>query len=164
MTNSEYLRVLFVCLGNICRSPTAHGVFEGRVRERGLSGRIEVDSCGTSRWHIGEPPDPRAVNEAAVRGYDLSGLRARQVSAEDFVTFDYILAMDRANLSDLEASCPPQFEGHLGLFLEFAPGVDVDEVPDPYHGGDEGFTRAIDLIEAASDGLLDHLSGAGRVG
>lgn len=164
MNRPEKVRVLFVCLGNICRSPTAHGVFESRARARGLAHRIEVDSCGTSRWHIGEPPDPRAVSEAAARGYDLNALRARQVCEDDFMSFDYILAMDRANLSDLEAFRPPQFEGHLGLFLDFASDVDVKEVPDPYHGGAEGFTRAIDLIEAASDGLLDHLAGDGRPG
>jgi len=109
-------------------------------------------------------PAPRAVSEAAARGYNLNDLRARQVSEEDFANFDYILAMDRANLSDLDALCPPDFDGHLGLFLAFAPDAAVEEVPDPYHGGAQGFTRAIDLIEAASDGLLDHLAGDGRAG
>ena len=153
-------RVLFVCLGNICRSPTAHGVFESMVRERGLDRRIYVDSCGTGDWHIGHPPDSRAAAEAAGRGYDLSHLRARQVSASDFDQFDYILAMDRQNLSDLEAMRPPGFGGHLGLFLPFAAGSGYEEVPDPYYGGDQGFTEVLDMVEAASEGLLQEICGA----
>lgn len=147
-------RVLFVCLGNICRSPTAHGVFEAKVRERGLEGRVTVDSCGTGDWHIGHPPDRRAAAEAAARGYPIDHLRARQVRAVDFQRFDYVLAMDRQNLADLRALCPPDFAGYLGLFLPFAADNPTDEVPDPYYGGDEGFARVFDMVEAASDGLL----------
>ncbi len=150
-------RVLFVCLGNICRSPTAHGVFEAMVRERDLQHRVEVDSCGTGDWHIGHPPDARAAAEAAARGYDLSHLRARQVSESDFGSFDYILAMDEQNLADLERMCPAEFSGHLGLFLPFAGNDGPREVPDPYYGGAEGFTRVLDMVEAASEGLLEEI-------
>ena len=159
-TGSEPTRVLFVCLGNICRSPTAHGVFEHWVHQRQLSRAIEVDSCGTGGWHVGEPPDKRATAEALNRGYDLSTLRARQFSPADFQQFDYILGMDRQNLADLRAMCPTDYPGHLGLFLEFAAGSDVQEVPDPYYGGGAGFTRVLDLVERATEGLLLEISGA----
>lgn len=154
------VRVLFVCLGNICRSPTAHGVFESMVKARQLNDRIQVDSCGTGDWHIGHPPDRRAASEAAARGYDLSDLRARQLSPSDFDHFDFILAMDRQNLADLEAMRPDHFSGHLGLFLRFAAGGAHREVPDPYYGGDEGFTEVLDMVEAASEGLLQEICGA----
>lgn len=152
--------VLFVCLGNICRSPTAHGVFQSMVCGRGLSDRIAVDSCGTGDWHIGHSPDRRAAAEALRRGYDLTDLRARQVSTDDFSVFDYVLAMDKQNLRDLEALSPIDYTGHLGLFLDFAAGSVLSEVPDPYYGGDEGFTQVLDLIEAASAGLLREICGA----
>ena len=148
------MKVLFVCLGNICRSPTAHGVFEHLVKQRGLGNRIEVDSCGTGDWHIGHAPDPRASAEASNRGYDLSHLRARQVVKEDFERFDYILAMDKQNLADLKAMQPQSYTGRLDLFMAFAADSDVKEVPDPYYGGDQGFAEVLDLIESASDGLL----------
>lgn len=154
---SREMRVLFVCLGNICRSPTAQGVFEGLVATRGLSGEIAVDSCGTGAWHVGSAPDRRAVAAAARRGYDLGSLRARQVQPEDFETFDYILAMDRDNLADLEAMRPDDFPGHLGLFLAFAREGAPADVPDPYYGGDAGFEEVLDLIESASEGLLRSL-------
>jgi len=154
---SREMRVLFVCLGNICRSPTAQGVFEGLVATRGLSGEIAVDSCGTGAWHVGSTPDRRAVAAAARRGYDLGSLRARQVQPEDFETFDYILAMDRDNLADLEAMRPDDFPGHLGLFLAFAREGAPADVPDPYYGGDAGFEEVLDLIESASEGLLRSL-------
>ena len=154
-------KVLFVCLGNICRSPTAHGVFAAMVEERGLSSVIEVDSCGTGGWHVGSPPDRRAVAEAAVRGYDLSPLRARQFSPVDFQRFDFILAMDHSNLADLQALRPRQFAGHLGLFLDFAPRRKEREVPDPYYGGDDGFAHVLDLVEEASVGLLQEIGRAG---
>jgi len=155
---SDAIGVLFVCLGNICRSPTAQGVFEHKVRQRGLVERVRVDSCGTSDWHVGEPPDPRTRAQAASRGYDLEGQRGRQFALADFDSFDFILAMDRSNLATLEALRTPHYRGHLGLFLAFAPGTGLDEVPDPYHGGSAGFARVLDLIEVASDGLLDHLA------
>jgi protein-tyrosine phosphatase len=160
MTRPDVTRVLFCCLGNICRSPTAHGVFAAMVAERGLADMIEVDSCGTGSWHVGEPADRRAAAEAARRGYDLSALRARQVRPEDFDYFDYILAMDRSNLTDLRAMRPPRFSGHLGLFLDFADGAREREVPDPYYGGDAGFSHVLDLVETASEGLLREISGA----
>lgn len=157
MAEQQTTRILFVCLGNICRSPTAQGVFEHLVAERGLSQVIAVDSCGTGDWHVGSAPDPRAVAAAGRRGYDLGRLRARQVRPEDFDSFDYILAMDRDNLEDLEAICPASFPGHLGLFLEFAKGSPSRDVPDPYYGGESGFDRVLDLIESASFGLLREL-------
>lgn len=152
--------VLFVCLGNICRSPTAHGVFESMVRERGMSEHIKVDSCGTGDWHIGHSPDKRATAEAADRGYRLEHLRARQVRPSDFNEFDYIIAMDAQNLADLSAMCPADFRGTLALFLPFAPGNPVEDVPDPYYGGPEGFTQVLDMIEAASEGLLEEIKRA----
>ena len=148
--------VLFVCLGNICRSPTAHGVFQSLVKQRDL--RVTVDSCGTGSWHVGHSPDERATAAAAERGYDLSPLRARQVCAGDFQRFDYILAMDHANLSELRGMCPAGFTGHLGLFLPYADGFSEQEVPDPYYGGTDGFSHVLDLVEAASDGLLQEIS------
>jgi protein-tyrosine phosphatase len=160
MITSPETRVLFVCLGNICRSPTAHGVMLQRLATRQLGGRVAVDSCGTGAWHAGEPPDRRATAAARNRGYDLAGLRARQLVQEDFDRFDYILAMDRANLSELRALCPPGFSGHLGLFLEFAANTGVEEVPDPYYGAGDGFARVLDLIEQACDGLLEGLARA----
>ena len=153
--NTPPVRVLFVCLGNICRSPTAHGVFEELARSRAPDLSLEVDSCGTGGWHVGEPPDRRATAAAVRRGYDLSRLRARQFQADDFQRFDYILAMDHTNLGDLEALRPAGYEGHLGLFLAFAEGVSELEVPDPYYGDGDGFALVLDLVEAASSGLLE---------
>jgi protein-tyrosine phosphatase len=149
--------VLFVCLGNICRSPTAHGVFARVVEEAGLESEVLVDSAGTGAWHIGEAPDGRATIAARERGYDLSPLRARQVTIGDFDQFDYILAMDRSNLMHLQALAPEHFPGYLGLLLDFHPGSAEREVPDPYYGGDEGFNHVLDLVEAASQGLLKSL-------
>lgn len=147
-------RVLFVCLGNICRSPTAHGVFQHCVDRAGLTDLVEVDSAGTAAYHVGNSPDPRSTAAAYERGYDLSPLRARQAVVEDFEQFDYILAMDHSNLSNLKRIKPDHFAGHLGLFLEFAAQFAEEEVPDPYYGGDEGFSHVLDLVEAASEGLL----------
>ena len=123
-----------------------------------MSEVIDVDSCGTGSWHVGEAPDRRATDEAARRGYDLSPLRARQISAADFQRFDYVLAMDRMNLEDLRGLCPAQYPGHLGLFLPFAEDLAVEEVPDPYYGGLDGFAHVLDLVEAASEGLLRKIS------
>lgn len=150
--------ILFVCLGNICRSPTAEGVFRRKLAEKPqLKALLEVDSAGTAAYHVGEPPDRRSAAVAARRGYDLSVLRARAVMAEDFEKYDYVLAMDQQNLFNLQAVCPPQFNGHLSLFLDFA-GKQGAEVPDPYYtSGDRGFEEVLDLVEAASDGLLAHL-------
>lgn len=148
------IKVLMVCLGNICRSPTAEGVLEARLQQRGLVEHIQVDSAGTAGWHIGKSPDERTCKAALERGYDLRNLRGRQVTVQDFHDFDYILAMDRQNLQGLDAICPAGFAGHLGLFLAFSRKQTYQEVPDPYHGGSDGFELVLDLIEEAVDGLL----------
>ncbi len=148
------VKVLFVCLGNICRSPTAEGVFHTLVEKRGLGGRVTVDSAGTGAWHIGSPPDRRAQAAARQRGIDLSGQRARQAKRGDFHRFDYILAMDADNHRNLAQMCPPGEEHRLHLFLDFAPELETRDVPDPYYGGDGGFEAVLDMIEAASEGLL----------
>lgn len=148
------VKVLFVCLGNICRSPTAHGVFLHLVEREGLADRIQVDSAGTHAYHVNDPPDPRAQAAAAKRGVDLSGLRARKALQDDFHEFDYVLAMDRSNLDHLSALCPPGAEDKLRLFLSFAPELGEDEVPDPYYGGTAGFERVLDMIESAAQQLL----------
>ena len=158
MAESDQLAVLFVCLGNICRSPTAHGVFQDKVRERGFSSQIEVDSAGTAAFHIGAGPDHRSIKVAAERGYNLTGLRARQALAEDFQRYDYILAMDNENLRSLQAIAPPESRAQLQLFLDFSSQKKFTEVPDPYYGGARGFDLVLDLIEDASQGLLDQLS------
>jgi len=147
------IRVLFVCLGNICRSPTAHGVLQQKIIQRGWQYQVEVDSAGTAAWHAGKAPDSRSTAAAARRGYDLSPLRARQVTAADLDYFDYVLAMDDSNLFNLQqlgaARTSPQ------LFLQqFGQRFTVREVPDPYYGGDAGFEQVLDLIEDACDGLL----------
>lgn len=150
------IKVLMVCLGNICRSPTAHAVFYQRVADASLSDVIEVDSAGTGNFHIGEKPDKRARHAAKERGYDLSGLRARQVKASDFEKFDYILAMDDNNLRDLIAQCPTELRHKVQLFMEFADNIDLS-VPDPYYSGVDGFQLVLNLVEEASDGLLEHI-------
>lgn len=151
------VRVLFVCLGNICRSPTAEGVFRRLVEEAGLAEHILIDSAGTHAYHIGEPPDARAQAAAARRGVDLSTLRGRQATEADIRTFDYVLAMDRENLANLRAICPHGCESKLRLFLEFVPHGREKEVPDPYFGGASGFDRVLDMIEDAAEGLLAHI-------
>lgn len=156
-TSMAEISVLFVCLGNICRSPTAHGVFEQMVRAEQVSDAITVDSAGTGNWHIGRAPDERAVRAARSRGYELSHFRARQVRVDDFDRFDYILAMDRANLVDLQCLAPMHFRGTLGLFLEYANASETIEVPDPYGGGINGFEQVLALVENASIGLLQHI-------
>lgn len=147
-------RVLFVCMGNICRSPTAEAVFRHLVEQQGLAGQIIIDSAGTHDYHIGNPPDARSQAAAARRGYDLSGLRARQVVPEDFTTFDYVLAMDETNLDLLRQQCPEACRSRLKLFLTFAENVDLHEVPDPYYGEAPGFEQVLDLVEHAGQGLL----------
>jgi protein-tyrosine phosphatase len=148
------IRVLFVCLGNICRSPTAHGVFIRKVAEAGLADVIDVDSAGTGDWHIGRSPDLRSQAAALKRGYDLSALRARQVSAADFSEFDYILAMDKINLSDLQRMRQGPDNCHLALFLDYAAKLTLTEVPDPFYDADDGFEQVLELVEAGSLGLL----------
>lgn len=146
--------MLFVCTGNICRSPTAEGVFRAAAERQQL--RVHVDSAGTHGYHVGEPPDRRATEHARRRGYDLTGSRARQLVRRDFEEFDLVLAMDRGHLRFMERICAPQFRHKLKLFLDFA-GLNDADVPDPYYGGSDEFEQVLDMAEAASGGLLDHV-------
>ncbi len=148
------VNVLFVCLGNICRSPTAEGLFRAELARTGRVDDVFIDSAGTGAWHVGKAPDARAIAAAAERGIDLRALRARQVDEADFENFDYILAMDESNLQDLAMLKPADFEGELRLFLDYAGGSTEREVPDPYYGGEEGFAHVLDLVEQAAQGLL----------
>lgn len=148
------VRVLFVCLGNICRSPTAEGVFRALVESEGLAGQIEIDSAGTHAYHVGEGPDPRSQEAAARRGIDLSPIRGRRATATDIKEYDYVLAMDHENYACLIQLAPTQLEARVRLFMEYAPERLEDEVPDPYFGGEGGFDRVLDMIEDASRGLL----------
>jgi protein-tyrosine phosphatase len=151
------MRVLFVCMGNICRSPTAEGVFRDHVSRHAPDLAIEIDSAGTHDYHVGEPPDSRAQRAAARRGIDLSGLRARQVADVDFERFDLILAMDPLNHVTLLDRSAPEFHSRIRLLLEFAPGAGRPDVPDPYYGGASGFEEVLDLVEQASVGLLEEI-------
>jgi len=151
------MRILFVCLGNICRSPTAEGVLRALAAREAPEVPLEVDSAGTASYHVGQPPDPRTRAAAARRGYDISALRARTVEPGDFERFDLILAMDRENLTDLRRRAPTHAHERLRLFLEFAPDAAPEDVPDPYYGGPNGFEEVLDLVEAAARGLLTHL-------
>lgn len=153
------VRVLMVCMGNICRSPLAHGVFERMVEEEGLSHLIEVDSSGTHSWHVGNTPDPRSQEVAMRHGLDLNYQRARKVTADDIDTFDYILAMDGDNLAILQdLARSEESQSKVSLFLDFAENVDLREVPDPYYGGEQGFDHVYELVEAASIGLLQSIN------
>ncbi len=151
-------RILFVCLGNICRSPTAEVVFRAAARRAGLGSALTIDSAGTGDWHVGNPPDYRAIEHAARRGYDLSMLRARQVNLTDFDRYDWILSMDRAVLAHLELMRPAPFSGYLGLFLDLAPQLGLRDVPDPYDEGPEGFELTLDLIERGSEAFAARLA------
>jgi protein-tyrosine phosphatase len=151
------VRILFVCLGNICRSPTAASVLRAIAAREAPELGLEVDSAGTAGYHIGEPPDPRTRKAAARRGYDMSALRARIIEPGDFEHYDLILAMDRENLRALQRRAPHTAHERLRLFLEFAPPGGPDDVPDPYYGGQNGFEEVLDLVEAATRGLLTHL-------
>jgi low molecular weight protein-tyrosine phosphatase len=149
--------VLFVCTGNICRSPTAEGVFRKLVADAGLAKEIKTDSAGTHAYHVGEPPDQRAQVAARGRGYDLSGIRARRVGTDDFAAFDLILAMDRDHHEILSELAPPASGHKIGMFLAYARHAKTLDVPDPYYGGPEGFALVLDLIEDAAQGLLASL-------
>ncbi|MFA5242515.1 MAG: low molecular weight protein-tyrosine-phosphatase [Sulfuricella sp.] len=153
----QEIKILFVCMGNICRSPTAEGVFRDLVARSGWDGLIRIDSAGTHGYHIGKSPDKRASAAAAKRGYDLSALRGRQVSEQDFLVFDYILAMDQDNLANLKRICPAGHEHKVTLFLEHSRKFSEREVPDPYYGGSQGFEQVLDMVEDAAQGLLDTL-------
>ena len=149
--------ILFVCMGNICRSPTADGVFRQKVADHGLGQQVRVDSAGTHNYHPGSPPDGRAQAAAARRGYDLSALRARQVQAADYAAFDLILVMDQDNLAVLQENCPPEHQHKLRLLTEFCQVHKASVVPDPYYGGADGFEQVLDLVEDACEGLLAHV-------
>jgi protein-tyrosine phosphatase len=151
------MKILFVCLGNICRSPTAEGVLRALVQRESFAGVSHIDSAGTAGYHIGDPPDRRSRDAARQRGYDLSQLRARQIDDRDFDAFDLLLAMDRANLRELQARAAGAHARKLWLFMDFAPAIVEREVPDPYYGGPADFERVIDLCETASLGLIAHL-------
>jgi protein-tyrosine phosphatase len=150
-------KLLFVCMGNICRSPTAEGVMRAHLQKVGIASQVEIDSAGTHAYHIGKPPDARAQKAAAGRGYDLSALRARQVASVDFERYDLILAMDSDNIDNLRRDCPPEHQHKLKLFLDYAHAFAEHEVPDPYYGGEAGFQRVLDLIEDAARGLAESL-------
>ena len=160
----KHVGVLFVCMGNICRSPTAETVFREQVKRAGLERSIRIESAGLGDWHVGQPPDERAIAHGRRRGYDLEPLRARQVQRDDFGRFDWILAMDLRNLRELNALRPPGFEGHLGLLLDFAPELGLREVPDPYFGGAEGFEQVLELTEHACAALLAQIRSELRLG
>lgn len=148
-------RILFVCLGNICRSPTAEAVFKTRAKRAGLD--VEVDSAGTSGWHVGETPDPRSIAAGEARGYSFAGQNSRAVSKNDFVLFDKIIAMDNQNLKALRDLCPERYQYKVEMFLSYAPHAGVTNIPDPYYGRGDGFKTVLDLIETASDGLIKSL-------
>ncbi len=154
--------VLFVCMGNICRSPTAHGVLRHKVQQRQWGAQLLVDSAGTHNYHPGEPPDARAQQHATQRGYDLSDLRARALRASDFDTADLILTMDWDNLALVQERCPPQHMGKVRRLTEFCLKHDSPVVPDPYYGGAAGFEAVLDLVEDACEGLLRHLERQGK--
>ena len=149
--------ILFVCMGNICRSPTAHGVFRQQVAQAGLAERVRIESAGTHNYHPGRPPDERSQEHAAARGYDLSDLRARQIRASDFERHDLILAMDLDNLALVQERCPAQHRHKVRRFTEFCRVQATEVVPDPYYGGAQGFEEVLDLVEDACAGLLLHV-------
>ena len=156
MSDKSTISVLFVCMGNICRSPTSEGVFRHFLQEAGLVDRIRIDSAGTHAYHTNEPADRRASAAAERRGYSLANMRARRVSEEDFDEFDFIIAMDQLNHVTLVDQADAEYHDKIHLFLEFASGPE-DDVPDPYYGGAKGFERVLDLVEDASQGLLETL-------
>jgi protein-tyrosine phosphatase len=157
LKNKGKVRVIFICMGNICRSPTAHGVFEQLVDSKGLSEQIFTDSAGTHAYHIGESPDPRSQATALENGVDISKQRAQKVTVDDFKVFDYIIAMDRSNYQDLQQLAPNDLQHKVYRFMAFAPDWDVADVPDPYYGAGDGFATVFKMVKAASDGLLAHI-------
>ncbi|MDH5322266.1 MAG: low molecular weight phosphotyrosine protein phosphatase [Gammaproteobacteria bacterium] len=157
MSSEKPISVLFICMGNICRSPTAEGVFRHLIQQAGLAEQFDIDSAGTHAFHVNSAADRRAAAAAARRGYSLADIRARRVQAEDFERFDFIIAMDRDNSAALAQLSDPSYHHKIRLFMEFAPGGE-SEVPDPYYGGAAGFERVLDLVEKASRGLLETLT------
>ena len=158
--SSQRTAILFVCMGNICRSPTAHGVMRKLLQEHALTDAFELDSAGTHAYHVGEPPDERSVSAALTRGIDLSDLRARRVEVADFARFDYILAMDADNLQRLRDMQPADSRAEVRLLLDYSTEDPGGAVPDPYYGGAAGFERVLDLLEEANEALLKRLSAA----
>ena len=157
MSANQQISVLFVCMGNICRSPTAAAVFRHMVASAAPDLAVEIDSAGTHGYHVGSAPDPRSQAAARRRGIDMSALRARRLTAADFERFDYVLVMDAQNRSDASGIAPPQYHAKLRLLLDYAPDAGTTEVPDPYYGGETGFEAVLDLVEAASRGLIEEL-------
>lgn len=157
MNNKKKTSILFVCMGNICRSPTAEGIFRHILMEKSLTDFFDLDSAGTHAYHVDAPPDHRAQETAKSRGIDLSDLRGRKITVEDFDKFDYVLAMDKDNYAILDEMCPSAKKEQLKLFLDFAKDVNFDEVPDPYYGGTGGFEKVFDMLEQASYGLIEHI-------
>ena len=151
---NQRVSVLFVCMGNICRSPTAHAVFRKLVNEQGLADLIRIDSAGTHAYHVGNPPDERSVLTARQRGIEMTDLRARKVDFSDLIEFDYVLAMDADNYANFVAMATLELKAKIELFLQYAPQLKTQHVPDPYYGGAEGFEQVFDLVHTASLGLL----------
>ena len=163
MANKEQVKVLFVCMGNICRSPSAEGVFNKLILDQKVQQRFSIASADTHAYHIGESPDLRSQRAAKERSVDLSKLRARKVIIGDFEDFDYLLAMDEDNHATMMQACPEEYQHKIKLFLEYAPHLETNEVPDPYYGGTYGFERVLDLIEEASTGFLNQLKNSGEI-
>ncbi len=163
MSNKNQVKILFVCMGNICRSPSAEGVFNKLIKEKKLQKSFSIDSAGTHAYHIGDSPDLRSQRAAKEREVDLSKIRARKVIMGDFEDYDYLLAMDEDNHAIMMEACPEELQHKIKLFLEFAPHLDTNEVPDPYYGGAYGFEKVLDLIEEASTGFLGHLKKSGEI-
>jgi protein-tyrosine phosphatase len=157
MNQDKTTAILFVCMGNICRSPTAEGVFRGKAEAAGLHDQLQIDSAGTHAYHIAEAPDLRSQEYALKRGYDLSEQRARQVTKHDFEKFDLIIAMDKDNLHNLQKRCPEQYQHKLKLMMSYASHSPSDVVPDPYYGDGRGFDTVLDYLEDAADGLMSAL-------
>ena len=154
---SFVFKILFVCTGNICRSPTAEGVFRNLLKTRCLTDLIKVDSAGLGSWHVGDPPDPRSTETAIKRGIDIRHQKARAIRPHDFEEFDLLLAMDKTHYSAMKRSCPPELQSRIHMFMNYARNTEISEVPDPYYGSSNGFDRVFDLIEAASEGLLEEI-------
>lgn len=157
-------RVLFVCLGNICRSPTAEAVMRRKLQDRGLERWFEISSAGTGNWHVGEAPDARATQTASVRGYDMSELRAKQILENDFKYYDLVLAMDRSNVANMRRVCPSGCLSKIGLLMGYVPQAPIDEVPDPYYGNEDGFDHVLNMLEDACDNLINTVCEQKRIG
>jgi len=163
MSNKNQVKVLFVCMGNICRSPSAEGVFKKLINEQQLEKSFAIDSAGTHAYHIGDAPDLRSQKAAKERNVDLSNIRARKFIMGDFEDFDYLLAMDADNHAIMMQACPQEHQHKIRLFLEYAPHLETNEVPDPYYGGTYGFEKVLDLIEEASTSFLEQLKKSGEI-